>query len=277
LALLGTGYMGGSVALALRAAGRVQRIRGFDIAPGHAESAVARGIIDEIAASAVAAVEGADVVLVGVPVRSIAALVVEIAPALAPDGVVTDLGSTKRGVVEAADAAFSELSRFVGGHPLAGAERSGPEAADAGLFQGRICFLTPTARTKPDALARVEQMWAGLGAQVRRLDAQDHDILMGVASHLPHAVAYALAGAVAGGPGTRGLTAGGFRDTTRIASSDPVMWRDIFLENRGPVLAAIDRFSAELAGLRALVEREDGPALLAALERLRGAREWVLG
>lgn len=265
--LVGCGLVGGSLGLALRARGAL--VVGQDRDPRAAERALALGIVDSIGV-----VEGADVVVLAVPVRSIPAC----ARALgAVSGVVTDVGSTKAAVVRGGEAVFG--GRFVGGHPMAGSERSGPDAADARLFEGRRVLLTPTARTEPDALARVAEMWRGVGATIVEMDAERHDRVLAAVSHLPHAVAYALAGALGalGADSFRGLAGGGLTDTTRIAATPAPMWIDVFLENKGPLLEALDAFAAELGALRAAVEREDAAAIATIIEGARAARARILG
>lgn len=277
VALLGTGHIGGSLALALRAAGLCDRVVGFDRDPEHAAEALARGLCDEIAPTAAAAAAGADLAILAVPVGALGELARAIAPGVPGTCLVLDVGSTKARPVAAIEAALARPGRFVGSHPLAGAERTGPGAASAELFRGRRCLLTPTDRTLPEALTGAEAVWRAVGARTVRMDAERHDAVLAAVSHLPHAAAYALVDAVAqGGPEVRGLAGGGFLDTTRIASSDPVMWRDIFLDNRERVVAMIDRLEKSLGELRRLVAAGDGSALEAALARIRAARQEIL-
>jgi prephenate dehydrogenase len=266
IGLVGTGLVGGSLGLALRARGAV--VVGQDRDPRAAERALARGIVD-----AIGDVREADIVVLAVPVRSIPGCLRE----LDATGIVTDVGSTKAAVVRAGEGAFG--GRFVGGHPIAGSERSGPDAADARLFEGRRVLLTPTARTAPEALGRVAAMWREVGAIVVEMDAERHDRVLAAVSHLPHAVAYALAGALGalGADSFRGLAGGGLTDTTRIAATPAPMWIDVFLENKGPLLEALDAFSGELAALRAAVERDDAAAIGAFIDSARAARARILG
>jgi prephenate dehydrogenase len=277
IALIGTGHIGGSLALALRAAGTARQVIGYDADAGRAQAAQARGVIDQVAPSAEAAVEDAGLVVLAVPVRAMGPVLARIAPALASGCNVTDVGSTKASVLAHAQASLREPGRFVGGHPMAGTEQSGPDAADGDLFRGRIAFVTPAEGASADAVEAIESMWRVCGARPVRIGAAEHDQLVAAVSHLPHAVAYALVSAVGqSGGAARGLAAGGFRDTTRIASSDPVMWRDVFLDNRDEVLAMIDRFSVHLAGLRGLIAAGDGPGLERELARIRAEREGIL-
>jgi prephenate dehydrogenase len=278
-ALVGTGGIGGSLFLALRQAGAIASAVGFDRSTEAAERARARGIVDAVAATAAEAVRGADLVVLAVPVRATAEVCEAIAPsvAAAPSVLVTDVGSTKAEVLAAVERALPFPERFVGGHPMAGSERSGPDAADAALFRGRRCLVVPSARARAEAVAECRALWERAGAQVELMDAARHDEAVALVSHLPHVAAFALAAAVGDAAAAEGLSGGGFVDTTRIAASDPVMWRDIFLSNAGPVLAAIERLDGELSGLRRAIARGDGAAIEAIIERARAGRRRVLG
>lgn len=258
LAIIGTGLIGGSLARALRAAGVVTTIVGCDADPGNLEQALALGVVDEIASNAAEAVRGAQVVFISVPVCAIPAVVREIAPFLAPGCVVTDGGSVKAAIVSECEGLMPPGCCFLGGHPIAGTEHSGVAAAFATLYHGKRCILTPTGNTDPAAFDTVSRLWQAAGAQVCSMEAGHHDRIFAEISHLPHAVAYALVHAVGSadveGENVLSYTAGGFRDFTRIASSDPVMWRDIALMNREALLASIDGFSRSLAELRRRID-----------------------
>ncbi|HEY2745980.1 MAG TPA: prephenate dehydrogenase/arogenate dehydrogenase family protein [Polyangia bacterium] len=276
-ALLGCGMVGGSLMAALRAAGMIERVVGFDRDRGHAEAARAAGLIDEIAGDAATAARGAALVVLAVPVGATAELCAAIAGAVGHAALVTDVGSTKEDVVAAAERALPEAARFCGAHPMAGTEKSGPAAADAALFVGKLAILTPTARTAAAARAACAAMWTAAGARTREMSPADHDRRVAWVSHLPHAAAFALATAV----GTvadevAGLSGGGFADTTRIAASDPAMWRDIFLGNRSALLSAIDAFGGELAALRRAVAAGDAAAIEALVARARNGRARVM-
>jgi len=281
LAVIGVGQIGGSVALAARAAGAVDAVVGWSRSAHTLRRAADAGIIDRAAPSAREAVRGAAVVVLATPVLSLSPLAAEIAPALGDDALVIDVGSTKRAAVAAVEA---HVARFVGCHPLAGTERSGPEAASSELFAGRLCIVCPTARTPPELIARAERLWTALGARPLRMDAALHDRVLGAASHLPHVAAYALAAAVGaidaeGGETSAALRALGttsLRDTTRIAASSPAMWRDIFLDNSAEMLPLIDRLAAAVAELRAAIATGDGARLEAFLEAARVARGKVV-
>jgi prephenate dehydrogenase len=278
LALLGTGYIGGSVALAARRAGLTTRIVGHDAAPASAETARARGIVDVVAPSAEEAVAGAALVVLAAPVASLGPLARRIAGAVAPDALIIDVGSVKESVLSAVEAAMPE-GRFVGCHPMAGNERSGPAAADAALFTDRLCFICPGARTQRWALDRAVAFWQALGARVMTIEAEPHDAAMAAVSHLPHVAAFALAASLsprlaaleASGPAAAPTTS--LRDTTRIAASSPVMWRDIFLENRAHLLPLVAALEARVSELRAAIAAGDGAAIEALLTEGRSARE----
>ena len=281
LAIIGVGQIGGSIALAARAAGAVTDIAGFGRNPETLRRAALRGLVDRAAPSAAEAARGAAVVVLATPVRSLGALAREIAPALGDDVLVIDAGSVKAAAVRAIeDGLDGKAARFVGCHPLAGTERAGPDAAAPELFHGRVCVICPTDRTAPALIARAELFWRALGAIPHRMDAALHDRVLGAASHLPHVAAYALAAAIGaidaeGGPAAaalRALTTTSLRDTTRVAASSPAMWRDIFLDNRGEMLPLIDRLTAAVAELRAAIEAGDAARLESFLEAARSAR-----
>jgi prephenate dehydrogenase len=276
--VIGVGQIGGSAALAARAAGVVGEVIGWSRSAETLRRAHEVGIIDRAAPSAREAVREAAVVLLATPVRSLGGLAREIAPALAPGALVMDVGSVKSAAIRAVEAHV--VAGFVGCHPLAGSERFGPDAAAAELFAGRHCIICPTARTPAALVDRAEVFWRALGAEPYRMDAELHDRVLGAASHLPHVAAYALAAAVGeleaeGGPAAaalRVLVTTSLRDTTRVAASSPAMWRDIFLDNHAEVLPLIDRLGAALGELRAAIESGDAARLEALLEVARAAR-----
>jgi prephenate dehydrogenase len=254
LTVIGVGLIGGSFARALREAGAAETIVGFDTDRDNLDRALALGIVDEIADSAGDAVQGAQVVFISVPSCSIATVVRNITPHLPPGCIVTDGGSVKMDVVAQCEPLIPPGRHFIGGHPISGTEHSGAAAAFATLYQGKRCILTPTSATDPAALKTISRLWEAAGADVCIMEPGHHDRIFAEISHLPHVVAYALVHAVGTadveGENVLSYTAGGFRDFTRIASSDPVMWRDIALMNSSALLASIDGFSASLAELR---------------------------
>jgi prephenate dehydrogenase len=280
MALLGAGYIGGSVALAARQAGVTARVVGFEQDPAAAVVARERGIIDEAAASPEAAVAGAALVVLAAPVGSLGPLARRIAGAVSPEALVIDVGSVKGAVVAAVEAAMP-TGRFVGCHPMAGNERSGPGAADASLFRDRLCFICPGARATAAARAQAQAFWQVLGARVLTIDPEPHDAAMAAVSHLPHVAAFALAASLAerlpelekAGPAAAATTS--LRDTTRIAASSPAVWRDIFLENRAHLLPLVRQLEGCVGQLRAAIEAGDGAALEALLAQGRATRERI--
>ncbi len=278
VAVIGVGLIGGSFALALKAARLAGEVVGIGRGAANLKLALEQGVIDAIGADAA----GADLVLLAAPVAQYPALFAALAPGLKPGALVTDAGSTKRDVIEAARAALgAKLAQFVPAHPIAGAERSGAAASSAELFRGRRVVLTPLAENPPAAVQAIEEVWGACGARVSRMDADEHDAVLAAVSHLPHLLAYALVHEVAARGNSAqlfGFAAGGFRDFTRIASSDPEMWRDICVANRDRLLEELDRYAAKLQALRPLVEAGDGAALEKLFVEARAARgRWLAG
>lgn len=277
LCIIGVGLIGGSLARALRAAGVCDEIVGCNRDPKQLERARELGIIDRGDVGVAAAVSGADMVVVATPVGTMEQIFARIKPHLHSAAIITDVGSTKASVVAAAERAFGTLPpAFVPGHPIAGTERSGVDASFAELFRGRKVILTPQENTAPDALAKVRWMWEQTGAQVLEMTAQHHDDVLAATSHLPHVLAFTLVHTLAARPDRDEVfkyAAGGFRDFTRIASSDPRMWHDICLANRDAMLAAIRAFGIELEQLAKALRQDDGQYLLKIFEDARAARE----
>lgn len=278
LAIVGTGLIGGSFALALKQAGAVRRVLGVGRSPARLTIARELELIDGVADYAQAG--QADCILLALPVGETETVLRQLAPHLKPGAIITDAGSTKRNVVEAARAALGErFTDFVPGHPIAGSEQSGPGAARADLFQGKKVLLTPLAETRPDAFETVKALWLATGAQVETLDAAQHDRVFAAVSHLPHLAAFALVDELAqreDGDTFFRLAASGFRDFTRIAGSSPEMWRDIALANKQALLTELDAYLAALETLRDAVSTEDAATLLEMFTRARTAREhWL--
>ncbi|MGE3772045.1 MAG: prephenate dehydrogenase [Gammaproteobacteria bacterium] len=278
LAVVGVGLIGGSLARALRAQGAVERVVGCGRDRANLERAIALGVIDEWTQDPAEAARGADVVVVAVTLGATADILARIAPALAAQAIVTDVGSAKRCVIDAARTQLSpsQYARFVAGHPIAGAEKSGVEAAKVDLYERHRVILTPTADTDAAALATVRRMWQRVGAEVCDMDPDLHDEVLAATSHLPHLLAYALVDCLLDldtPVDVFDFAAGGFRDFTRIASSSPAMWRDIALENRAALLAVCARFEQTLAGLRRALEAGDAAALETAFARAKTARD----
>mgnify|MGYP000964689233 CR=1 FL=1 len=262
MTIVGVGLIGGSFALALKQAGCVQRIVGTDLDTDNLELALRLGVIDEAVPLAEDAVQQAQVVFVAVPVCSVTSVIVAIAPHLPHGCIVTDGGSVKEELVRTCEQLMPSGTCFIGGHPIAGTEHSGAAAAFADLYKNRRCILTPTPATPEWALALLQRLWQAAGCAVECMDAATHDRVFAAVSHLPHMVAYALVHAVDRSAEEEenilAFSAGGFRDFTRIASSDPVMWRDIALMNRGALLDMLDRYAAEFSCLRDKVAAGDG-------------------
>jgi prephenate dehydrogenase len=277
LCIIGVGLIGGSWARALRGAGACGEIVGCGRNAGQLARAVELGVIDRFETDPARAVRGAQVVVLGVPLGSMRSVLGAIRPALADGAIITDVGSAKGSVVADAKAVFGHVPpQFVPGHPIAGTEKSGVEASFAELFEGRRVILTPLPDTAPHALATVRSLWEAAGAQVSLMSVAHHDEVLAATSHLPHVLAYGLVDTLSRWDDRREIfqyAAGGFRDFTRIASSDPTMWRDICLANRDAVAVALRRYMTDLEGLLASVEAGDGERLEAVFGNARRARE----
>jgi prephenate dehydrogenase len=280
--ILGVGLIGGSVAAALRRAGRVKQIVGVGRSRANMERALALGVVDLVAQDAAEAVLGADVVLLSVPVQQNARVLAQIAASLPPDCLLTDAGSTKRDVVaNLREFLPDRLAQCVPAHPIAGAELNGVDAANAGLFVGKNAVVTPLPENRLDAVERTEALWTACGAVVTRMAPEHHDRIFSAVSHLPHVLAFALVNAMSQREDAAELfrfAAGGFRDFTRIAGSSPEMWRDIALANRDALLADIEAYREQLAQLAGMIADADGSAIEAVFSRARQAREqWLRG
>ena len=276
LVVVGVGLIGGSFALALKAAGGVRRAVGVGRSRANLGQALAMGAIDDVADDLAAAVDGADFVLVTTPVGAMPDVFARIAPKLAPDAVVTDGGSTKQTVVAAARAALgARVAQFVPAHPIAGSDASGAGAATATLFRDREVILTALPETAPEAVARVRSAWQACGARVTEMTPRDHDAVLAAVSHLPHLLSYALVHELAARADATELFAHagtGLRDVTRLAASHPEMWRDICVANREALLGELRRYQDTLAELGALLEQSDGAGLERLFEAARAAR-----
>lgn len=276
LGLIGCGLMGGSFALALKRAGLVQQVSGFSPSPATTERARELGVIDVRATSAAQAAEGADLVLVAVPVAATEASFAAIRPVLGRDTLLMDVGSTKSDVVAAAERSLGEaLPCFVPAHPIAGKEHAGVEHADAALYQGRHLILTPMASTGARQTQQARAVWTALGARLVEMTPAAHDTTFAAVSHLPHLLAFAFINGIAQQPeGQTMLDLGGpgFRDFTRIAAADPRMWRDIFLANQQPLLAQLREHQQALAQFERHIEAGDGAALQQLITQASGTR-----
>ena len=275
VAIVGVGLIGGSLALAARAAGLIGHVTGVGRTEANLATAAARGIVDRTTRDP-AAIGPVDLVVLAVPVRSMADIARALAPHLRPGTVVTDVASVKAPVVETMETLLPPDVSFVGAHPIAGTERAGAGAADAELFRGARCVLTPTARTDAHALARVEALWRGVGMTVERMSPVAHDRVLAWTSHLVHVIAYALAAVVdAADPNLLRYAGPSFRGATRVAASAPEAWVDILLANAPAVGAATDAFVAEVARLRQALASGDEATLGTLLRAGHAARRRV--
>ncbi len=277
LTIIGVGLIGGSLARALKAASECVEVVGYGRNADALQKALKLGVIDRAETDIAVAVRGADVIVLGVPVGAMETVLGELQPYLEPQTILTDVGSTKGSVVEAATKVFGKLPpRFVPGHPIAGTEMSGVEASFAELFQKRRVILTPDAGTDKEALETVRGMWQRAGAEVIDMSVEHHDEVLAATSHLPHMLAFTLVDTLAGLEDHDDIfrfAAGGFRDFTRIASSNPQMWHDICLNNRDALLKIVQRFTSELTTLATAIEKSDSEAILATFQRAKSARD----
>lgn len=265
ITIVGVGLIGGSLAKALRKSGFADTIVGTDRNEAALKTAVELGVIDRYSVDLVEAVAGADIVVLSVPVRQTGTVLDQLLPGLPVDSVITDVGSSKAHVVLAAQQALGQrMDCFVPGHPIAGREKSGVAAAETELFRDHRVILTPLESTRRDAIDLVTQMWNSVGAQTSCLSVQQHDLVLAATSHLPHVLAYATVDTLAGTDYVEEIfefAAGGFRDFSRIASSDPVMWRDVCLTNKSAILDVLDRFENQLGEIRKAIETDDSDKL----------------
>ncbi len=281
LTIIGVGLIGGSLARALRRVNACGEIVGCGRDEAHLKRAVELGVIDRYEVDPAVAVSGADVVVLAVPLRAMATVLSQIAPGLAADVVITDVGSAKGCVVEAVRSVLAErFCDFVPGHPIAGTEKSGVEASFAELFDNRSVILTPVEETDSNKCARIRTMWEAAGANVSEMAALHHDEVLAATSHLPHLLAFSLVNTLASLDERKEIfdyAAGGFRDFTRIASSDPVMWRDICMENRDALLEVLAHFNNGLKQLEEAVHDNDGEAVLNVFTRAKVTRDRFCG
>jgi cyclohexadieny/prephenate dehydrogenase len=281
LALIGIGLIGSSIARAARAKAIAAEVI---VQSRRAETiATARRLKlgDRYATSAAEAAAGADFVVLSIPVGAYGTVAAEIAPALKPGAILTDVGSVKTAVIRQVEPHVPKGVHFVPGHPVAGTEHSGPEAGFADLFVGRWCILTPAADADPAAVQRVRAFWEALGSDVEIMAADHHDLVLAITSHVPHLIAYNIVGTAAHleqvtQSEVMKFAAGGFRDFTRIAASDPVMWRDVFLSNKEAVLEMLGRFNEDLTALQRAIRFGDGEQLFDLFTRTRAIRRGII-
>ncbi len=280
IAIIGLGLLGGSIGLAVAERLPDAMTTGYDADPATRARAATRGLVGKMCDSAAEAVREADLVILCVPVGAMGAAAAEIAPALAKGVMISDVGSSKQSVARALEAALPG-KLVIPAHPVAGTERSGPDAGFASLFDNRWCIITPPEGADPVQVSRLTAFWEALGAKVELMDASHHDLVLAVTSHLPHLIAYTIVGTASDlEEVTRGevikYSAGGFRDFTRIAASDPIMWRDVFLSNKDAVLEMLQRFSEDLTALQRAIRIGDGDELFEQFTRTRAIRRSII-
>ncbi len=277
--IIGVGLIGGSLALSARGRGLVGKIVGMGRSRASLEQALALGVIDEIAPDLKEGLQGTDLVILGSPVGKFEAWAHLLSQESLDGVIVTDVGSVKGDLVGRLEKILDRKAVFVGGHPIAGKEKSGVDAAEASLFEGALCLLTPTSKTPPEALKRVKSLWEGVGSRVFCVDPFIHDRLLAAVSHLPHMVAYALVNSVldtdVAGENPVSYSGGGFRDFTRIAASSEEMWRDICLENKKALIEALETFQVHVEELKRMIINEDREGLLQTFRRAKGVREKI--
>ena len=280
VAIIGLGLIGGSIGLAVRENLPDLTTTGWDADGDVRAQAAARGLVDTVGETPADAVRDADLVILCVPVGAMAAAAQAIAAHIAPCTIVSDVGSSKRSVCEALGAALPEAI-VIPAHPVAGTENSGPDAGFATLFRQRWCIVTPAEDAPQAAVDALADFWVGLGATVEVMDARHHDLVLAVTSHIPHLIAYTIVGTASDlEEVTRGevikYSAGGFRDFTRIAASNPTMWRDVFLSNRDAVLEVLGRFTEDLSLLQRAIRNGDGDTLFELFDRTRTIRRSII-
>jgi cyclohexadieny/prephenate dehydrogenase len=281
LALVGVGLIGSSIARAARAQGAVRQIVATARSPKTRARAAELGLADRVVETNAEAVTGADLVIVCIPVGVCGTVAKEIGPHMKPGAIVSDVGSVKGSILRDMAPHLPKNVHFVPAHPVAGTEHSGPDAGFAELFENRWCILTPPEGADPAAVDRLAMFWRLLGAKVEIMTAEHHDIVLAITSHIPHLIAYNIVGTAADVEEVTQsevikFSAGGFRDFTRIAASDPVMWRDVFLNNKEAVLEMLGRFSEDLAALQRMIRWDDGAALEALFTRTRAIRRSII-
>ena len=281
VALVGVGLIGSSMAHAIRRAGLAAHIAGYTPRAETLERARAAGFADSLHGDVASCVKDADLVVLATPVGAYAALAEQIGPHLKRGAILSDVGSVKSAVIRDVGPHVPEGVHFIPAHPIAGTEQSGPESGFAELFDGRWCILTPPPGTDAAALEKLKNFWQQLGSQVEVMDARHHDLVLAITSHLPHLIAYNIVGtaddlATVTQSEVIKYSAGGFRDFTRIAASDPTMWRDVFLNNREAVLEVLGRFSEDLSALQRSIRWGDGEALFNLFTRTRAIRRSII-
>ena len=281
VALIGLGLIASSMFWAIKRAGLAGEVTGYARSQETRDTARRIGLCDRVCDSAREAVEGADLVVLCVPVGAMGQVAADLAPALKPGATVSDVGSVKRAVIDAVAPYIPAGVHFIPAHPLAGTEHSGPESGFESLFDNRWCLLVPDNGADEQAIVALQQLWQGMGANVDRMDPAHHDLVLAVTSHAPHLIAYTMVGVAddlsrVTDSEVINYSAAGFRDFTRIAASDPTMWRDVFLSNKDATLEILGRFTEELFALQRAIRREDGAHLHDYFTRTRQIRRGII-
>ncbi|MBU2934748.1 MULTISPECIES: prephenate/arogenate dehydrogenase family protein [Pacificibacter] len=281
VALIGLGLIAGSMSLAMRRAGVAGEITGYARSAETRATADEMGLVDRVCDTASEAVKNADLVVLAVPVGAMGTVMAEIAPALKAGAVVSDVGSVKKDIFASVLPHLPENVEFIGTHPMAGTEHSGPKSGFAELFDKRWCLIVPTDEASETEILRIEEFWRALGANTKRMDAEHHDLVCAVVSHTPHLIAYTMVGVAddlsrVTDQEVIEFSAAGFRDFTRIAASDPTMWRDVFLSNKDATLEILGRFTEELFALQRAIRMGDGDHLHDYFTRTRAIRRGII-
>ena len=281
VALIGLGLIASSMFWAIKRAGLAGEVTGYARSQATRDTARRIGLCDRVCDSAREAVEGADLVVLCVPVGAMGQVAADLAPALKPSATVSDVGSVKRAVIDAVAPHIPSDVHFIPAHPLAGTEHSGPESGFESLFDNRWCLLVPNNGADEQAIVALQQLWQGMGAKVERMDPDHHDLVLSVTSHAPHLIAYTMVGVAddlsrVTDSEVIQYSAAGFRDFTRIAASDPTMWRDVFLANKDATLEILGRFTEELFALQRAIRRGDGAHLHDYFTRTRQIRRGII-
>jgi cyclohexadieny/prephenate dehydrogenase len=278
--IIGLGLIGSSLARAIRSKGLANKIIAADSSSSVCEMVEKLRLADEVTTNPRRAVQGSDLVIISVPVGACGSVAGEIGPALQAGAIVTDVGSVKKSIIDAVKPHIPGSVQFVPGHPIAGTEHSGPQAGFADLFDGRWCILTPLPDTDLRAVGKITDFWEACGARIEIMDAVHHDLVLGITSHLPHLIAYTIVGTATEledeiRSEVIKFSASGFRGFTRIAASDPVMWRDVFLHNKDAVLEILQRFSEDLTAMQKAIRRNDGKYLFDVFTKGREIRRKI--
>jgi cyclohexadieny/prephenate dehydrogenase len=281
VALIGLGLIGSSLSHAMRRGGLARRIVGCAKTEATRATAFRLGLVEQAHADAAEAVAGADLVVLCVPVGTCGAIAQQIAPALAPGAILTEVGSVKGAVIREMAPHVPTGVHFIPGHPIAGTEHSGPESGFAELFDNRWCILTPLPGTEPAAIDKLKRLWEAMGSHVELMNAEHHDLVLAITSHVPHLIAYNIVNTAAHLERVTDsevikFSAGGFRDFTRIAASDPTMWRDVFLNNKEAVLEMLGRFSEDLTALQRAIRYGEGEKLFKLFDEARAIRKGII-